>query len=433
MFRYLIVFGFFTLLGTCNQKVTKQYLNELVLPAKAQIPVSYESKPPYKIKENYMPDLDHVDHTPLKVIRVNFHIMNGGRGTANFNEREGTAYIKEVMSAANNKLGRNKPMRLPLGNDTPLVPMRYRYELTGRPGDPNDDGIYFHDDNECYGVINRGKNKNIYDKTVFERYGIMKDTVMNVFVMPYPEDSLASKTFKKSSNGIAFGNWLKVCGWHYKVTKDTIWKKGKYTVPYGKWYAAKLLHHEIGHNLGLRHTWNSNDGCDDTPKNPNCWGKSKKPPCDTQWGNNFMDYNTHSSAWSPCQIATVHYNMSPNVKPRLRNMLVPTWCEYKKDAVIKIEDKVEWNGTKDLEGDLVIKKGGTLTIRCKVSLPKGAQIEIHPNGKLILEGATLYNDCGEKWKGIQLLTVNGKTGTVEYRGGSEIKDVENEVKLRIEG
>ena len=41
-------------------------------------------------------------------------------------------------------------------------------------------------------------------------------------------------------------------------------------------------------------------------------------------------------------------------------------------------------------------------------------------------------DCEEKWKGIQLLTAAGETGTVVYQGGSEIKDVENEIKVALE-
>ena len=438
MSRYFIVFGFFILLSTCSKNMSKQYLSEIVVPVEDQIPTSYDKKKsPCKIKENYMPDIDYLDHTPIKVIRVNFHFMNGGKGTANFKEKEGVDFVNKVMTVGNRKLANNnKKMRLPLGNDTPVLPMRYRYELTGRPGDPKDDGIYFHYDNECYSQINYGKAKNYSDRTPYKRYGIMKDTVMNVFIMPYPEDSLSSKTFKKSSNGIAFGNWVKVCGWHYYAMKDTVWQGGgRYTVPYEKkrWFAAKLLHHEIGHNLGLRHSWNSNDGCDDTPKHPNCWGHSPNPPCDSLWGNNFMDYNTHGSAWTPCQIATIHYNMSPGKRKKLRNLLKPTWCAFNKEATINIKNNIDWNGAKDLEGNVVIRDGGTLTVRCQVSLPKGAKIVIHPKGKLILDSATLYNDCDEKWKGIEVLTAKGKTGTVVFQGDSKIEDVEHEVKVELEG
>jgi len=433
MKRYLIVCGFFAFVIACTQNMTKQYLTNIDLDPSLTIPSSFDnSTTPCRVKEHYMPDTNNLDHTPIKYIRVNFHFMNGDNGTANFDERTGPPYIKEVMRVANNKLERNKKMRLPLGNKTPVIPMRYQYVLTGRDNDPKDDGIYFHYDDELYGMINHGKGKNIFDKKVYQKYGIMKDTVMNVFVMPYPEDSLKSKTFKKFDNGVAFGQWVKVCGWHYRATKDTIWQaNGKYKVPYGKWYAMKLLNHEIGHNLGLRHTWRSNDGCDDTPHNPNCFGKGKRPPCDTQWGNNIMDYNTHASAWSPCQIATAHWNMSAGKKPKLRNLLVPTWCEFKREAMVNVRGDVVWNGAKDLESHIVIRNGGTLTVRCKVSLPKGAKVIVHPKGKLVLEGGTLYNDCGEEWDGIEILSSKKHTGEVVYGPGAEILNVVNEVKVSV--
>jgi hypothetical protein len=30
-------------------------------------------------------------------------------------------------------------------------------------------------------------------------------------------------------------------------------------------FSAQLLNHEVGHTLNLRHTWNENDNCQDTP------------------------------------------------------------------------------------------------------------------------------------------------------------------------
>ena len=63
------------------------------------------------------------------------------------------------------QLIRNSKMRLPVGNNTPVIPeMRYQYLLTPHPDIPNDDGIYFHYDDELYAANNHGKDKNIFRK-----------------------------------------------------------------------------------------------------------------------------------------------------------------------------------------------------------------------------------------------------------------------------
>ena len=70
-------------------------------------------------------------------------------------------------------------MFLPLKNEIPNLPMCYRFELTPNTGVPNDDGIYFHDDDELYHMTNYGANSNIYSKDVYKKYGIKKDSIMN--------------------------------------------------------------------------------------------------------------------------------------------------------------------------------------------------------------------------------------------------------------
>lgn len=422
MYRFLLFFSLCFVFASCNKKITKEYIT-----ACQNLPSTEDQTGCCNDEQSYIPDPEHINHTPIKYLRLNFHIMCKEDGTANFDEISGRVFINQVMEAANDKLGRNKQMNLPPGNNTPVIPLQYRYILTPRPGDPDDDGIYFHYDDELYFMIGIGKDKNNYSKEVFEKYGIQKDTVLNVFVMSNHVDSLDSPTYVADSKGIGFGSWLKVIHW-YKGTRDTTWENGIPKTPYTQWDAIKLLNHEIGHCLGLRHTWSGNDGCDDTPNHPNCWNKSKTPPCDTMWSNNFMDYNAHSSAWTPCQIGIIHKNLT-NKSKKIRQLLEPSWCQLDKRKTIEIKDNIEWRGAKDLESHIIIHDGASLTIRCAVSLPKDAKIIIHPKGRLILDGATLENDCGDKWLGIERWSNKVAKGELIVKNLSVIKDTTYDILI----
>ncbi len=415
----------FLLAFSCNKSVKKEYLKSVNIT-----PAEFEArKSTCRDQLNYIPDLQHLDQTPIKYIRVNFHVMCNDEGKGNFDPKMGRYFINMVLKAANGKMKGNKKMNLPPGNDTPVLPMRYQYVLTGHPSDAKDDGIYFHNDDELYGMIGSGKNRNIYNKDVYNKYGIQKDTVLNIFIMTHPIDSLKSKTYVKDSKGIGYPDFVKVTNWFYKL-KNARWENGKLEGTLNKWNAVKLLNHEIGHSLGLRHSWRGNDGCDDTPTHSNCWNKTKgKAPCDVYWSNNFMDYNAHSSAWSPCQIGTIHRNMADK-KKKIRKLLVKKWCTLDEQKTVTISRDTDWLGAKDLEGNLIIENGATLTVHCRLSIPGKGKIIIKPKGKLVLDGATLENDCGDNWKGIELWSKDENKGSIEIFNDSKILHVENEIEMK---
>lgn len=427
--KYLmqIFFLYLFFLFSCNGKVKKEYLSSVNVA-----PTTYEVRGnTCRDQLNYIPDLLHLDQTPVKYLRVNFHVMCNAEGKGNFDEKLGRYFIHEVLKSANGKLNRNKKMNLPPGNETAVLPMRYQYVLTKQPDVPNDDGIYFHNDDELYGMIGSGKHRNIYNKDVFNKYGIQKDTVLNIFIMTHPIDSMNSKTYTQNSKGIGYPNFVKVTDW-FTGMENVRLVNGKYEGKLNKWNAVKLLNHEIGHSLGLRHTWRGNDGCDDTPNHSNCWNRTKnKKPCDEWWSNNFMDYNAHSSAWSPCQIGTIHRNFSDKRK-KTRRLLVPKWCELDEAKTVRIQSDTEWLGAKDLEGHLIIEDSASLTIHCRLSMPKDSKIIIHPTGKLTVVGSTIENDCGHTWKGIEVWTKKGAKGIVELQAGAKLLNLENEIVIATE-
>lgn len=169
---------------------------------------------------------------------------------------------------------------------------------------------------------------------IHKKYDYMGNQVLDIYEAPF----FADNDGNLGGEALGFGGKdksLAVDEYFSYISEKT---KGS---PWGMKHGfPTLLNHEIGHMLNLNHTWNEDDGCDDTPKgtiyqrkdnpadttatatchddNANCWANgtfpkdhckgTPNPCCDTAcWpniSNNIMDYNAAwpSSSYTPCQI-----------------------------------------------------------------------------------------------------------------------------------
>ena len=355
---------------------------------------------------SYIPDPQYPVHTQMHRIRVNFHFMHDEAGKYNIPEAKAEKFAMSLFWACNERLADMQAPYLPPGNDMGKTPTFYRLVLTGNGGS-GDKGIYHHYDDSLYYYVAYGRNRNNYERDVIDKYGIGTDTVLNVFIMPHHPDSIASPTYKNTRVGITLGRHVKIAG---VLSPDD---EG--------WQYQALTNHEIGHVLGLQHTWSYNDGCDDTPRHPNCWNRDSGGGCDTMASNNLMDYNAWQNALSPCQVGLVHRNLARE-HMAIRKLLIPEWCVRDTAKTIYIRDSVNWKGSKDLQGDIVIEEGGRLRIRCRVSMPAGSSIRVQPGGKLYLDKARIHNSCGGQWLGIIAEKLGKKEGQVFKLGEVKIED-----------
>lgn len=390
-------------------------------------------------KTNYAPN--NPDHTPLKIIKVRFHVLRDASGNGNFSNADAIQYISDLLDhnqyGTNHYLQNIQSMNLPMGNSTPtLTDSRIRYELTPAANDPNDtdqDGICFHNSASHYYLApDMGSNNSLYpggtviysqSSSDFSRYNTFGDqsgNVVNIY-MPalHPEYVQEIMNGNQTVSTTGWAEWygennLVLIGAYERFQNlDNHPIQGSFPGTYftGWYYGfglssfAKLLNHEMGHILGLRHSWSFSDDyfggldCGDSPLNPNLYNSANH-----SHSNNMMDYNADQDALTPCQLGIIHYNLMhrPNY---YYNKLKKDYCavDPSKNISINTGQNIVWSSSKFLKGNLIIENGATLTIKCYVGMPTSGMITVNVGGKLIVDGGIITGNCDGIWIGIEVL------------------------------
>jgi hypothetical protein len=231
-------------------------------------------------------------------------------------------------------------------------------------------------------------------------------------MIEHPPDSVRSKTYRTSYDGVGMGGWVKLVNSYYAYTHPSV--AGDKVIYFTTYEAAGLLNHELGHCFNLNHTWNMNDGCDDTPESPGCWNYGP-PPCDVP-SNNVMDYNAYKNAYTPCQIGRMYAAFMNGYQ---RNFLAPQWCDYDSTKSITIPSGTQqtWQRAVDIYGDLILEKRSTLTIQCRVSIPPRGNIILMPGSTLVIDGGTITTTCNGSWQGIEISEKKKDTKIIFKSGG----------------
>jgi hypothetical protein len=180
------------------------------------------------------------------------------------------------------------------------------------------------------------------------------------------------------------------------------WGYNTDTIQYNRWRPTYYLIHELGHNLGLLHPFDGNDGCDDTPT-------PAELGCETfrkDYDNNYMNYHAGRFHLSACQQARMRWHLLTGQR-NLGSLLTDDHCHTDSSLALRLpdvaDDTIRWTGLRYVAGPVTVPVGTVLRIDCPTYWAAGAGLTIERGGALVLgPNATMEPSCGgAQWPGIQ--------------------------------
>lgn len=249
-------------------------------------------------------------------------------------------------------------------------------------------GVYYHNSSQCY---NANANTNTDDFYIY--YGTNKTSEINVFFYKNSKYSVGG--------GCASYNYILM---HNQIIEN--------------YATAQLLAHELGHSLGLDHTWYGQ--FDDTyfPDSNKAFVQCNN----IDISNNIMGYNMCRNYLSPKQIGYMHKCL---ITSSGRRNFIDVGSI---DPDLHIDSSFTMNHAVFFNGNVIIDSGYTLNVTCQVYCSPQARIIVRPSGKLIVDGGVITSSGNAMWQGV---LVEGKPdsarlercqGTIILQNGATISN-----------
>jgi|GEM_PF-1059223 len=329
----------------------------------------------------------------IKILRVAFHVFDDDQGTGNFipDDTSHLEFLSEVVGWVNYRLGHLDTLR-------PAVPSPYVGDAKVRI---RLDTLFFHHDTyawDCSEEIHADYMRSRYiDRDSTLTYRQKYQTLPVLIGANYPivggfNSTLGDKTY------------IAVRGYFYSFEHTDRTKAVE--------ECGKNLIHELGHSMGLSHNFRGGphgDQCDRCDDNG----------CPIEGtSNNIMDYwPSYGSALSACQFKIIHEYLS-GMCGNIAEVLVNDSCYRIPGSIQIVPQNTHWQITDTvyLHGDMVIRRGGHVTVTGYLSLPDHASVTVEPGGRLDLYDGVIGNLCGDLWSGIRIAeggSIFLKNGTIE--------------------
>ncbi|MBK7888661.1 MAG: T9SS type A sorting domain-containing protein [Bacteroidetes bacterium] len=412
-------FGYFTIGSVLKPYTWENYwMNDAVEAAPSTSSVCTNNSTAFSTKYNqnswHIPDVTD----PIKTVLVNLIIIQDANGLGNFdpwnslNPQQAQVdrnRLNSIMGWVNTAFYSNHWVHnLNPPNVTPqfIDDTRIRFEVAG---------IYEYKDATMFLATNQSACVNWLNSIDPD-----KMNQMNIFFVGSNVGNLSGAAMFPSFTNMNYNTGIIIYNKYFGGN------------PVGDFSTAASLAHELGHNLGLYHSYGPTT-CTESHKDYlwDLFGYSSVTPplsslCPFPTGasNDLMGSQQDCRYTSALQMGWMHRALA------LSSVRKYVKCDVNYGGEFEITTAEDWDFDIRVYKNIRIKSGGVMNLTCNLVMSENSKIFVEEGGKLNVDGGKISSVCN-MWDGIevwgdryasQLPFISTTQGVVEFKNNAEVSD-----------